>query len=190
MPTKSYKYHGVNYILQKYSKKKWKFLGDLRFFTIPVLFPEEKHEIVILLTYHYLQMQQFGIVQESRVILYRSVILASSNAMSVLKQLIVSFISNSIFIAVILVLPWQFRMNQQLKRHFIFLILSCIRLYRMSFIALFFHWRFKFLTNFLDSKRTEQLCKPNGWRKPGQVNVQCEKNGELTRYNHICGVLR
>ena len=34
-----------------------------------------------------------------------------------------------------------------------------------------------FLSNFLDSRRIEQVCKPNGWRKPDQVDVQCKRDG-------------
>ena len=33
----------------------------------------------------------------------------------------------------------------------------------------------------LDSRRFTQICKPNGWRKPDQVDVKCKKDGKLTR---------
>ena len=32
----------------------------------------------------------------------------------------------------------------------------------------------------LDSKRFQQVCKPNGWRNPHQVDVQCKKDGTFT----------
>ena len=43
------------------------------------------------------------------------------------------------------------------------------------------------LNRFLDSKRIEQICKPNGWRKPDQVDVQCKRDGRsrLTFSNEI-----
>ena len=43
---------------------------------------------------------------------------------------------------------------------------------------------FSFLvpSNFLDSKRIEQVCKPNGWRKPDHVDVQCKRDGKFTAW--------
>ena len=36
------------------------------------------------------------------------------------------------------------------------------------------------LSSISDSKRIEQICKPNGWRKPDQVDVQCKRDGRFT----------
>ena len=38
---------------------------------------------------------------------------------------------------------------------------------------------FLVLSNYLDSKRIEQICKPNGWRKPDHVDVQCKTDGKF-----------
>ena len=31
-----------------------------------------------------------------------------------------------------------------------------------------------------DSKRYEQICKRNGWRKPEEVHVECKRDGKFT----------
>ena len=37
------------------------------------------------------------------------------------------------------------------------------------------------LSSILDSKRVEQICKPNGWRKPDHVDIQCKRDGKFTK---------
>ena len=41
------------------------------------------------------------------------------------------------------------------------------------------------LSSILDSKRVEQICKPNGWRKPDQVDVQCIEDPIMSSVNEI-----
>ena len=38
---------------------------------------------------------------------------------------------------------------------------------------------FKVSSNFLDSRRFEQVCRNNGWRKPDHVDVQCKRDGKF-----------
>ena len=43
----------------------------------------------------------------------------------------------------------------------------------------------------LDSRRIDQVCKPNGWRKPDHVDIKCKRDGKFKlTLSRVCCTFR